>query len=227
MAAALRLTDIMRATHASGNAANPVEITGLTADSRAVLPGYLFAALPGGKVSGVDFIADAERLGAAAVLAPIGTAKPGIPLIESAQPRRLFAQMAAAFYGRQPETVVAVTGTSGKSSTVAFARQIWANLGKSSSSIGTIGIDSDPIQRYGALTTADPVQLHADLAALADAGVTCADGSVFRGQAASVHRGSGAGRRRGSECRYSRIRPAGRSSGSRGPSHHLLRRPWA
>ena len=82
--------------------------------------------------------------------------------------------MAAAFYGRQPETVVAVTGTSGKSSTVAFARQIWSHLGKSSASIGTIGIDSDPIQRYGTLTTADPVQLHADLAALADAGVTSA-----------------------------------------------------
>jgi UDP-N-acetylmuramoyl-L-alanyl-D-glutamate--2,6-diaminopimelate ligase len=174
MAAALRLTDLMRATHAIGNAPDSIEITGLTADSRAVLPGYLFAALPGGKVSGVDFIADAESLGAAAVLAPVGTAKPGIPLIESAQPRRLFAQMAAAFYDRQPETVVAVTGTSGKSSTVAFARQIWAGLGKSSASIGTVGIDSDPIQRYGALTTADPAQLHADLAALADAGVTCA-----------------------------------------------------
>jgi UDP-N-acetylmuramoyl-L-alanyl-D-glutamate--2,6-diaminopimelate ligase len=150
-----------------------VEITGITADSRAVKPGFIFAALPGGKVSGVDFIQEAARRGAAGVIAPVGTrAETDLPIIEDPLPRKLFAQMAAAFYGVQPEIVVAVTGTSGKSSTVSFARQLWASLGLSAASLGTLGIESDPITRYGTLTTADPVELHADLAALAKAGVT-------------------------------------------------------
>jgi UDP-N-acetylmuramoyl-L-alanyl-D-glutamate--2,6-diaminopimelate ligase len=148
-----------------------IEITGITADSRAVQPGFIFAALPGGKVSGVDFIAEAARRGAAGVIAPVGT-KADLPVIEDPLPRRLFAQMAAAFYGAQPEIVVAVTGTSGKSSTVSFARQLWTSLGLSAASLGTLGIESGPITRYGTLTTADPVELHADLAALAHAGVT-------------------------------------------------------
>jgi UDP-N-acetylmuramoyl-L-alanyl-D-glutamate--2,6-diaminopimelate ligase len=150
-----------------------IEITGITADSHAVQPGFLFAALPGGKVSGVDFIPEAAKRGAAGVIAPPGTrGKTDLPVIEDPLPRRLFAQMAAAFYGAQPETVVAVTGTSGKSSTVSFARQLWTTLGLSAASLGTLGIESAPITRYGTLTTADPVELHADLAALAKAGVT-------------------------------------------------------
>jgi UDP-N-acetylmuramoyl-L-alanyl-D-glutamate--2,6-diaminopimelate ligase len=150
-----------------------IEITGITADSRAVRPGFIFAALPGGKVSGVDFIPEAKRRGAAGVIAPVGTRlETDLPVIEDPLPRKLFAQMAAAFYGVQPEIVVAVTGTSGKSSTVSFARQLWASLGQSAASLGTLGIESDPITRYGTLTTADPVELHADLAALAHAGVS-------------------------------------------------------
>jgi UDP-N-acetylmuramoyl-L-alanyl-D-glutamate--2,6-diaminopimelate ligase len=153
-----------------------IEIAGLTADSRAVRPGFLFAALPGGKLSGADFIGEAARRGAVGILAPVGTRLasdlPPLTLIEDTLPRRLFAQMAAAFYGAQPETVVAVTGTSGKSSTVSFARQLWTILGQSAASLGTLGIESGPITRYGTLTTADPVELHADLAALAHAGVT-------------------------------------------------------
>jgi UDP-N-acetylmuramoyl-L-alanyl-D-glutamate--2,6-diaminopimelate ligase len=150
-----------------------VEITGITADSRAVRPGFIFAALPGGTVSGVDFIPEAARRGAAGVIAPMGThLDTDLPVIEDPLPRKLFAQMAAAFYGAQPETVVAVTGTSGKSSTVSFTRQLWSHLGFSAASLGTLGIESDPITRYGTLTTADPVELHADLAALALAGVT-------------------------------------------------------
>jgi UDP-N-acetylmuramoyl-L-alanyl-D-glutamate--2,6-diaminopimelate ligase len=153
-----------------------IEITGITADSRAVRSGFMFAALPGGKVSGVDFIEEAARKGAAGIIAPVGTKSkfdlPQLPIIEDPLPRRLFAQMAAAFYGAQPEVVVAVTGTSGKSSTVSFCRSIWKGLGLNSASLGTLGIESDPITRYSGLTTADPVELHADLAALASAGVT-------------------------------------------------------
>ncbi len=150
------------------------EITGLTADSRAVKPGYLFAALPGAKSDGRDYISDAVRHGAAAILAPSGTMHPQGPvrLIESAEPRRAFALMAAAFYGRQPETIAAVTGTSGKTSTAQFARQIWTALGKQAAALGTIGLIAPGIERYGSLTTPDPVELHADLAMLAERGVT-------------------------------------------------------
>ena len=179
MAAALRLTELMNRTETGPDRqASPpglagIEIRGLTEDSRAVEPGFLFAALPGSKADGTAFIAEAARRGAAAVLAPKGTKSTAeVPIIEDALPRRRFALMAAAFYGAQPETMVAVTGTSGKSSTVSFARQIWKALGKSSASLGTLGIDSDPIQRYSGLTTADPVRLHADLAELARVGVT-------------------------------------------------------
>ncbi len=151
------------------------EITGLTADSRAVKPGYLFAALPGSRTDGRDYIADAVRMGAAAILAPSGTTRPqgaNVRLIESAEPRRAFALMAAAYYGRQPEAIAAVTGTSGKTSTVQFARQIWTALGHKAAALGTIGLIAPGIERYGSLTTPDPVQLHADLAMLAEQGVT-------------------------------------------------------
>jgi UDP-N-acetylmuramoyl-L-alanyl-D-glutamate--2,6-diaminopimelate ligase len=150
-------------------------IKGLTSDSRAVKPGYLFAALPGTKSDGRDYIPSALRQGAAAILAPSGTLpQPGstVPVIESAEPRRAFALMAAAFYGKQPETIAAITGTSGKTSVAQFARQIWSHLGLQAASIGTLGVIAPDIDRYGSLTTPDPVELHADLAMLANRGVT-------------------------------------------------------
>ena len=154
----------------------PDGIVGLTADSRAVKPGYLFAALPGAKSDGRSFIGQAIRNGACAILAPSGTlldnAPPHVSLIESVEPRRAFALMAAAFHGKQPETIVAVTGTSGKTSTVQFARQIWRHLGRQAAALGTIGIVAPDFERYGSLTTPDPVDLHADLAMLAGRGVT-------------------------------------------------------
>src|SRR5581483_4367167 len=131
MAAALRLTELMTLTETGPDrqTSQPgiadIEIRGLTEDSRAVEPGFLFAALPGSKADGTAFIAQAARKGAVAVLAPKGTKPtadaPDLPIIEDTLPRRRFALMAAAFYGAQPETMVAVTGTSGKSSTVSFA----------------------------------------------------------------------------------------------------------
>ena len=167
--------DIGRAPNAIPTGTTAVEIAGLTSDSRAVEPGFLFAALPGTKADGAQFIGEAAERGAAAILVQDGVAAPAglaIPVVTDPTPRRRFALMAAAFYGVQPETVVAVTGTSGKSSTVSFARQLWSLLGDKAASIGTLGVESDPITRYSGLTTADPVALHADLAALARAGVT-------------------------------------------------------
>ncbi|HYH36913.1 MAG TPA: UDP-N-acetylmuramoyl-L-alanyl-D-glutamate--2,6-diaminopimelate ligase [Azospirillum sp.] len=151
-----------------------IDVTGLTADSRAVEPGFVFAALPGAKADGRAFIADALARGAVAVLAPRGTTLPAgstAALIEDDQPRLAFARMAARFHGRQPETVVAVTGTNGKTSTVQFARQLWTALGHKAAALGTLGITGPGVDRYGSMTTPDPVTLHKVLAEVAEAGV--------------------------------------------------------
>jgi len=150
------------------------EIVGLTADSRAVRPGDLFAALPGAKVDGRAYIADAIRLGAVAILAPTGTTLDtgDVALITDDEPRRRFAQMAARFYGRQPTVMAAVTGTNGKTSVANFLRQIWTRLGHPAASLGTIGLHAPNRIEKGSLTTPDPVSLHKTLAELAQAGVT-------------------------------------------------------
>jgi UDP-N-acetylmuramoyl-L-alanyl-D-glutamate--2,6-diaminopimelate ligase len=146
------------------------EVTGLTADSRRVRPGFVFAALPGRKTDGARFAAEAVAAGAVAVLG--GPDLPaGLPAIRDPEPRRRLALMAARFSGRQPALAVAVTGTSGKTSTVAFCQQIWAALGEKAASLGTLGIRGPGVDRGGSLTTPDPVALHDDLAALADAGI--------------------------------------------------------
>jgi len=148
-----------------------LDITGLTCDSRAVRPGYLFAALPGAHVDGRDFITAAAEKGAAIVLAPVGTRTDDIPVLEDANVRQRFARMAANFYGEQPAHVAAITGTNGKTSTASFLRQIWQHLGLKAASIGTLGVDGSGFDESGTLTTPDPVQLHDTLARLAQGGV--------------------------------------------------------
>ncbi|MFL2541599.1 MAG: UDP-N-acetylmuramoyl-L-alanyl-D-glutamate--2,6-diaminopimelate ligase [Candidatus Latescibacterota bacterium] len=151
-----------------------VTITGLTADSRAVRPGFLFAAIPGTSRDGRDYIDAALRAGAAAVLAPPDITEehitPGISLITDDNPRRSLAQMAAVFYGAKPETIAAVTGTNGKTSVAAFARQIWNALGRKAASIGTLGIVGPGLEGGGGLTTPDPVDLHRQLYELSCSG---------------------------------------------------------
>ncbi len=155
-----------------------LDIVGLTADSRQVRPGFLFAALPGWRRDGRDFINDAIARGAVAVLAPPGTAvtegRPPIAVLSDDQPRRRLSLMAARFHDRQPATIAAVTGTNGKTSVVSFTRQIWSALGHQAAAMGTLGITAPhparPMHRPGRLTTPDPVSLHADLKALAEAG---------------------------------------------------------
>ena len=152
-----------------------VAILGLTADSREVQPGWLFAALRGSKADGSRFVAAALARGAAAILAEAGTqidVPAQIPLLVSAEPRRALALMAARFYGAQPETAVAVTGTSGKTSVADFTRQIFTALGHKAASLGTIGLIGPGQSRYGSLTSPDPVTLHKDLAGLAREGIT-------------------------------------------------------
>jgi len=151
------------------------EIRALAADSRAVGPGALFAALPGARADGRAFIADAIGRGAAAVLAPTGTDLPaearGTALVTADAPRSALARMAARFHGRQPARIAAVTGTNGKTSVASFTRQLWAHHGATAASLGTLGLVPDGLATSpGALTTPDPVALHRCLAELADAG---------------------------------------------------------
>ncbi|MEF2074216.1 UDP-N-acetylmuramoyl-L-alanyl-D-glutamate--2,6-diaminopimelate ligase [Consotaella aegiceratis] len=150
------------------------EITGITADSRKVEPGYLFAALPGVKADGARFVAEAEAKGAAAILCGDTTqVESRLPVVRASDARRALALLAARFHGdRQPESVVAVTGTSGKTSITTFTRQIWAQAGIPAASIGTTGVVSPSKDIYGSLTTPDPVALSAVMAELADEGVT-------------------------------------------------------
>jgi UDP-N-acetylmuramoyl-L-alanyl-D-glutamate--2,6-diaminopimelate ligase len=115
------------------------EIAGVTADSRKVRPGFLFAALPGSKVDGAEFAAKAVAQGAAAVIASRELDLPA-PTIASPDPRRAYALAAAAFHGAQPATVVAVTGTNGKTSVANFCRQMFAAAGLKAGSMGTLGV---------------------------------------------------------------------------------------
>jgi UDP-N-acetylmuramoyl-L-alanyl-D-glutamate--2,6-diaminopimelate ligase len=156
-----------------GTAWQELEISGLSADSRTVPPGALFAALAGSRVDGRAFIADAVAHGAAAVLTDpsLAGAEVGVPLILDANPRRRLALIAARWFGRQPRWIAAVTGTNGKTSVVSFARQMWQALGTTAATLGTLGLDGPERHQVTGLTTPDPIQLHAVLAALADAGV--------------------------------------------------------
>ena len=152
----------------------PVEVLGLTADSRAARPGYLFAALTGTKADGAVYAADAVAKGASAIIAAKGAALGDlpVPILRVDDPRHALALAAARFYGAQPATMAAVTGTSGKTSVVSFLRQIWAHAGLQAASIGTTGVVAPGRDDYGTLTTPDPVALHLLLKELADAGVT-------------------------------------------------------
>jgi UDP-N-acetylmuramoyl-L-alanyl-D-glutamate--2,6-diaminopimelate ligase len=154
--------------------AGALEITGISADSRLIGPGYLFVAIAGTKADGARFIADAVAKGAAAVLVgtQAQTADVSVPVLRAEEPRRALALMASRFFVAQPATIVAVTGTSGKTSVAEFTRQVFAALGHQAASLGTIGVVKPDGSLYGSLTTPDPVSLHRILAELAADGVT-------------------------------------------------------
>ncbi len=169
-----------RTLHALGlPEGGPRRVTGLSVDSRDTRPGHLFAALPGTRVHGAEFISYALRMGAAAVLtdsegaaiAAEALAESDATLVLSEDPRLALARAAARWFDRQPEVAVAVTGTNGKTSVASFTRQIWTVLGRAASNMGTTGIEgafSAPL----AHTTPEPITLHRALARMADAGVT-------------------------------------------------------
>ncbi len=157
-------------------ALDDIVVHAITADSRQVVPGTLFAALAGSKTDGSRFITDAVARGAVAVLAASGApcvVPHGVALLRADEPRRALALMAARFYGRQPPTIVAVTGTNGKTSIAEFTRQIFAALGRKAASLGTIGLVKPDGAVYGSLDDAGPRNAAQDArGTLADEGVT-------------------------------------------------------
>ncbi|WP_299550597.1 UDP-N-acetylmuramoyl-L-alanyl-D-glutamate--2,6-diaminopimelate ligase [uncultured Tateyamaria sp.] len=156
-------------------------VTGLTVDSRKVRPGYVFFAAKGAKLDGARFIQYAARQQALAAVCTLEgavtaleTGAAPLPLIIVEDPRLALARAASRFTGNQPETVVAITGTSGKTSTADFLRQIWELTGEKAASFGTTGVKAPGLDLPGGLTTPDPVGLHKLLATLANHGATCA-----------------------------------------------------
>ena len=150
-------------------------VTGLASDSRKIAPGFVFVAVPGTKADGTSFIPQAVASGAVAIVGegerppPLD---PAVAYLGTPDVRRALAFAAARFYPRQPETIVAVTGTSGKSSVADFVRQVFARFGRRSASLGTLGVITSEGAAYGSLTTPDPIALHQTLDRLAGDGVT-------------------------------------------------------
>ncbi len=161
---------------AHGHSGADVEITGLTSDSRAVAPGFVFAALPGTRADGAAFIPAALAAGAACVLMADDAEWAGepahVPVLRVREPRRALALMAARFHPEQPGVIAAITGTNGKTSVASFLRQIWLADGRHAASIGTLGVATPAGTKPLRHTTPEPVELHSILAELARAGIT-------------------------------------------------------
>jgi UDP-N-acetylmuramoyl-L-alanyl-D-glutamate--2,6-diaminopimelate ligase len=170
----MKLGDFSGILPVGGTVFGDIAISGVSSDSRDVALGKLFFAVPGTKTDGARYAADAAKRGAAVVVAAKGAVLDtlAVPLVEVDDPRRALALAAAQFFGRQPETMVAVTGTSGKTSVASFTRQIWEQAGCAAASIGTTGVMAPDRIEYGSLTTPDPVGLHRLLSELAASGVT-------------------------------------------------------
>ncbi len=165
----MRLSDLIE----QNDSARKIEISGLAIDSRNVKPGYLFAAFPGVQTDGSHFLSDAIARGAVAVLIKDGVDLPDSPVFRVAapNPRRRFATMVAKFYGPQPDTIAAVTGTNGKTSVASFTRQIWEALSLKAASVGTLGVKARDYDYALSLTTPDPITLHEQMRELKRRGV--------------------------------------------------------
>ena len=148
------------------------EVTGFAIDHRKVAQGSVFGAFKGTVFNGEDFIDKAVERGAVAVIARRDARVEGVPLLADGEPRRLFAALAGKFYAPFPETVVAVTGTNGKTSTVEMARQIWRMSGHRSASIGTLGVTTSDDQVSTGLTTPDIVTFLNNMAGLKRMGIS-------------------------------------------------------
>ncbi|MER8385217.1 UDP-N-acetylmuramoyl-L-alanyl-D-glutamate--2,6-diaminopimelate ligase [Mesorhizobium sp. M0166] len=170
----MKLKNLAGILPVEGTASFDMEVTGISSDSRQVTRGVVFFALTGSKADGAAYAAEAASRGAAAIVVGKGSAVAGlpVPVLVVDDPRLALALSAARYFGKQPQTMVAVTGTSGKTSVAAFTRQIWEQAGLVAASIGTTGVVAPGRNEYGSLTTPDPVALHRLLKELAEAGVT-------------------------------------------------------
>ncbi len=148
------------------------EVTGFAIDHRKVTKGNVFGAFRGAMFNGEDFIPAAVEKGAVAVVARPEARVEGAVHLADEKPRRLFAQLASKYYGPYPQTVVAVTGTNGKTSTVEMTRQIWRMLGHRSASIGTLGVTTSDDQVKTGLTTPDIVTFLSNMAGLKRMGIS-------------------------------------------------------
>lgn len=158
--------------HVGADAGLDRNVTGFAIDNRKVAPGTIFGAFQGLRVNGEDYIADAVKAGAIAVVARPEAVVEGAIHIAHANPRRLFAQLAARYFAPFPDVTVAVTGTNGKTSTVELARQLWRMMGHHAASIGTLGVTTSVDQVSTGLTTPDIVTFLANMSGLRREGVS-------------------------------------------------------
>lgn len=170
----MRLGSLIEGLDAKLDTGAPLDapVSGFAIDNRKVAPGTVFGAFQGMRVNGEDFIADAVRAGAVAVVARPEAKVEGAVHIAHANPRRLFALLAARFFAPFPDVTVAVTGTNGKTSTVELARQLWRMLGHHSASIGTLGVTTAVDQVSTGLTTPDIVTFLSNMSGLKREGIT-------------------------------------------------------
>ena len=168
----MRLSDLLSRAGLAVDGAGEAAVTGFAIDHRKVAPGTVFGAFQGAAVNGEDFIPAAIAAGAVAVVARPEATVAGAPHIADAQPRRAFAKVAAGFFSPAPATIVAVTGTNGKTSCVEMTRQIWRMAGERAASIGTLGVTTPDGSIATGLTTPDIVTFLANMSGLAREGVT-------------------------------------------------------
>src|SRR5687767_7186638 len=148
------------------------KVTGFALDHRKVAPGNVFGAFRGSRFNGEDFIGEAVRRGASAVVARPEAKVEGVPHLVADEPRKLFAELAARYFAPYPETIVAVTGTNGKTSTVELTRQLWRMAGHRSASIGTLGVTTADDQVKTGLTTPDIVTFLSNMAGMKRMGIS-------------------------------------------------------
>ncbi|WP_395393994.1 UDP-N-acetylmuramoyl-L-alanyl-D-glutamate--2,6-diaminopimelate ligase [Novosphingobium sp. BL-8A] len=168
----MKLNALCAAADIAVPAGADVNVTGFAIDHRKVAPGTVFGAFKGAKFNGEDYIADAIKAGAVAVVASAEAKVEGAIHFSADEPRHLFAHLAAPFFQPVPETLVAVTGTNGKTSTVELTRQLWRMAGQRAASIGTLGVTTSDETVSTGLTTPDIVTFLANLTGLAREGVT-------------------------------------------------------
>ncbi|MDY7097740.1 MAG: UDP-N-acetylmuramoyl-L-alanyl-D-glutamate--2,6-diaminopimelate ligase [Pseudomonadota bacterium] len=168
----MKLGSLMERIAAPLNDAADITVTGFAIDHRKVAPGTVFGAFRGARFNAEDFIPAAIEAGAVAVVARPEAVVEGAIHIASEEPRRTFALMAAGFFTPAPETIVAVTGTNGKTSTAEMTRQIWRMCGERAASIGTLGVTTPDGSASTGLTTPDIVTFLSNMSGLAREGVT-------------------------------------------------------